>query len=93
MPWALFVVFLLGPCEALLPLMMAANLLDGWLTLLVLVAVFAVLTVATMLVVVAMGLLGLQAAGSRLAGLDRHLDVLAGGAIAASAAAILLLEL
>ena len=59
-PWAIFVVFVLGPCEPLIPLLMfpaATQSVSGifWVT-----GVFAVVTVTTMLAAVAIGQLGLE---------------------------------
>lgn len=71
--------------------MMAARLLDGWVGVLTVVMVFGVLTISTMVVLVALGFLSMRAAASRIDWMDRHVDVLAGSAIAASAAAVLFL--
>ena len=59
-PWAIFVVFVLGPCEPLIPLLMfpaATQSVSGifWVT-----GVFALVTVATMLAAVALGQIGLE---------------------------------
>lgn len=59
-PWAIFVVFVLGPCEPLIPLLMfpaATQSVAGifWVT-----GVFAVVTVATMLAAVTLGQIGLE---------------------------------
>ena len=59
-PWAIFVVFVLGPCEPLIPLLMfpaATQSVTGifWVT-----GVFAVVTVATMLAAVTLGQIGLE---------------------------------
>jgi len=59
-PWALFVIFVFGPCEALIPLFLypAAQQSTGlvvWIAL-----VFGTVTVATMLVLVAITSIGLE---------------------------------
>lgn len=59
-PWAIFVVFVLGPCEPLIPLLMfpaATQSVSGvvWVT-----GVFALVTVCTMLGAVALGHVGLE---------------------------------
>mgnify|MGYP001816927674 CR=1 FL=1 len=59
-PWALFIIFVLGPCEALIPLLMypAARLSE---TLVIAVAlVFSLITHVTMLACVAVTMIGLQ---------------------------------
>jgi len=87
--WALFLVFAFGPCEALIPLMMVPAALRSWAVMLGVVAVFAVCTVGAMLCAVALGVLGLRRA--HVLGLERHADLLAGLAVAASGAGVLLL--
>ena len=83
---ALFLVFLVGPCEALIPLMMAPAWLGTasgpWLV----AVVFGLTTLATMLGLVAMGYLGLRV--TYLARLERHLHWVAGVTVAASGLAI-----
>lgn len=59
-PWAIFIIFVLGPCEPLIPLLMfpaATQSVAGifWVT-----GVFAIVTVVTMLGAVAIGQLGLE---------------------------------
>ena len=90
-PWALFVVFVLGPCEPLIPLMVVPAMDQSWNLLITVVVVFGTLTVGTMVVTVTMGYCGLR----RFDNLEitRHADVLAGLVIAASGAAVLVLGL
>ena len=90
-PWALFIIFAFGPCEALIPLMMVPALNQSWFQLVGVVVVFGFLTVTTMMVTVALGFLGLSRV--RLRGLEQRLDVLAGLTVAASGVAVLLLGL
>ena len=84
--WALFVVFLLGPCEPLIPLLMAPAALHNPLWVALVVGVFALATLGVMLTVVAVAHLGLGRA--RLGNVERYADVLAGAAIASSGVAI-----
>lgn len=85
-PWVLFVIFLFGPCEALIPLLMYPAAEGQWWTVGLVATVFAFCTIATMLAVVALGHLGL----SRLAfgRLERYSHALAGTAIVACGLAI-----
>ncbi len=85
-PWSLFIVFVLGPCEPLIPLLLVPAAESSWGTVATVALVFAAATIATMLAVVAVGALGL----SRLpaAGLERWSHALAGVALAACGAAI-----
>ena len=90
-PWALFIVFVLGPCEPLIPLMVVPGIAGDWLTVAAVVGVFGLLTVAVMLLTVAAAYSGVGLlAGSRL---TRHADVAAGMVVAASGAAVLWLGL
>jgi sulfite exporter TauE/SafE len=60
-PWILFTVFVFGPCEPLIPLLMfpAAMLESAWSMVLV-VAIFAATTLATMLTTVFLAVRGIQ---------------------------------
>ena len=86
-PWILFLIFAFGPCEALIPLMMAPAIDGVWWLLGAVIAVFGLCTVGGMLVVVALGYTGFNSA--RLGVLEPRLDVLAGLTIAASGASVL----
>ena len=85
-PWVLFVIFLLGPCEALIPLLMfpAATRSPG--ALLLVTGTFGVATVGTMLTVVLAGVEGIQ----RLpfGKMERYAHTLAGLTILACGVAI-----
>ena len=50
--WALFVVFVLGPCEPLIPLMVVPGLAGDWLAVAAVAAVFGLLTIGVMLAAV-----------------------------------------
>ena len=87
--WALFVLFIFGPCEALIPMFMAPASEHDWWTVAAVAAVFSAATIGTMLVMVAIGLAGLRMLPLR--GLEAHANTLAGLAIAGSGLAIQLL--
>lgn len=84
--WALFVIFVFGPCEALIPMLMVPAAEHNWLWVGLVTAAFGTTTIATMLGMVTVGYLGLTLAPFR--GLERYANVLAGVAIAAGGAAI-----
>jgi nickel/cobalt exporter len=90
-PWVLFVVFVLGPCEPLIPLLMAPALAHGWWGAAAVTVVFAVATLATMALVVA----ALAAGAQRLplAGVERWSHALAGATLLACGLALELLGL
>lgn len=92
--WALFVVFVLGPCEPLIPLMVVPGLAGDWLTAAAVAAVFGLLTVGVMLAAVAAAWHGI----GRFGGPGRQRDgrlahAAAGLVVTASGAAVLWLGL
>ncbi|MEM7763912.1 MAG: sulfite exporter TauE/SafE family protein [Pseudomonadota bacterium] len=89
-PWALFIVFAFGPCEALIPVLMYPAAAENTAGLIFVTLVFAVTTIATMLTFVLLGRWGLSAlkpnAGSFM---QRHAHTLAGAAICVCATMML----
>jgi hypothetical protein len=84
--WSLFVIFVLGPCEPLIPLLMVPAFdLGAWAAVPV-TAAFAITTIGTMLLIVTAGYFGLSLPIFRR--LEGHAHTLAGLAIAASGLAI-----
>jgi hypothetical protein len=81
-------IFVFGPCEPLIPLMMVPAARASLSGSLIVAGVFAVATLATMLVMVTIGYLGL----ARLTGpaMQRYSHAACGGAIAACGAAVCL---
>jgi len=59
-PWVLFVIFVFGPCEPLIPLLMYPAAKGGLLDLAIVTAVFGVTTTATMLAAVFLGKAGIN---------------------------------
>ena len=90
-PWALFIVFVLGPCEPLIPILMYPAAQQSWLGVIGVAAIFGTATLITMTTVVAIALLGLKQFS--FASLARFSHALAGGAVAASGGAIVFLGL
>jgi len=86
---SLFVVFLLGPCEALLPLMTAPTLRGDMTSGMLVALAFGAATLSTMLALVAVGWFGMK--WHRVTSLEPHLHWLSGMAIASSGLAILVL--
>lgn len=87
--WALFIVFVLGPCEPLIPLFVLPASRGRWLLASATAAVFALLTIACMAGLVLAGREGLRLV--RLGTLERWAHPLAGGVIAASGLAVIFL--
>jgi nickel/cobalt exporter len=88
--WSLFIVFIFGPCEALIPMLMAPAADHNWLWVGLVSAAFGITTIATMMGVVAIGYFGLrfERLNRRFRALESWADVAAGFAIASSGAAI-----
>ena len=90
-PWILFIVFVLGPCEPLIPILMypaAGNNISG---VILVSTLFSVVTIATMMTVVLAFRLGLSKINLRP--LERYVNVIAGATIAISGLAIQFLGL
>ena len=84
--WSLFVIFVFGPCEALIPMLMAPAAEHNWLWVALVAGAFGLTTIATMLGVVTVGYLGLSL--KKMQGVERYTNVFAGVAIAVSGLAI-----
>jgi len=89
--WALFIIFVLGPCEPLIPLLMVPAADHSTIGVAIVSIVFSVVTIATMMAIATAGYYGLKIL--RLGALEKYVHVLSGGAILASGAAIKFLGL
>jgi sulfite exporter TauE/SafE len=86
-PWVLFTIFVFGPCEVLIPLLMFPAAQESLLGLIVVTVVFGVTTIGTMLVMVMALSYGFSAV--RLGWLERGTHAVAGLMIAICGALIL----
>ena len=92
--WALFVVFVLGPCEPLIPLMVVPGLAGDWLAVAAVAGVFGLLTIGVMLAAVAAAWHGIGWIGqSSRHGGGQLAHAAAGLVVTASGAAVLWLGL
>lgn len=90
-PWVLFVIFVFGPCEPLIPILMYPAAKNSLVGLIVVTSVFGVVTIATML-----GVVLLSAAGVNLmpfSRLQRFSHAIAGATICLCGLAIQFLGL
>ena len=80
-PWVLFVIFVFGPCEPLIPILMypAFDQGLGLMGVAAVAAVFSIVTISTMLGIVMAGAYGLSFA--RLGKLERYTHALAGAMV------------
>lgn len=86
-PWILFIVFVFGPCEPLIPLLMFPAALESAWGVALVAGVFGLATVATMLFCVLLLTYGVKTA--RLGRLEPYSHALAGGAVALCGALVL----
>jgi nickel/cobalt exporter len=89
--WALFIVFVLGPCEPLIPLFVLPASRGDWRLAGVTAVAFGVLTIACMIGLVLVGHAGLNRLP--LGRLERWAHAMAGAVVMASGLAVILLGL
>lgn len=87
-PWILFLIFVFGPCEPLIPLLIYPAATDGVGSSMLVGLVFGVATIGTMLVVVTVGCLGIAQLSAR--GVERFGHAICGAAVGACGAAMCL---
>lgn len=85
-PWALFIVFVLGPCEPLIPIMMYPAMKGDIASAFAVAAVFSAVTIVTMLSVVFLLLRGVRLIPAER--MERYAHALAGFAIFACGVAV-----
>jgi len=85
-PWVLFVIFVFGPCEALIPVLMVPAAEGAWWGVAVVTLVFGLATIATMTMMVLAGYYGL--ARLSVGPLERYSHALAGLALVACGLAV-----
>ena len=90
-PWSLFVIFILGPCEVLIPLLMYPSAIGEMWQVLMVAVVFSLATMGTMLLTVSGGYLGLQHVSFKFN--EGYLHPIAGFVICSSGLAIKFLGL
>ena len=88
--WVVFIIFVLGPCEALLPLLTASAVL-GTMSVILAALTFSVATIVTMLAAVITGRFGLNVL--RFPWLERFAPEIAGGTVMLCGLAIVCLGL
>lgn len=90
-PWLLFTIFLFGPCEPLIPLVMYPAARNDWMSVGMVTLVFALVTLLTMTAAVLFCAAGLRQI--RVAHLQRYSHAMAGSVIAMCGFAILVLKI
>jgi nickel/cobalt exporter len=85
-PWVLFVIFVLGPCEPLIPMLMYPAAQGNWMDVALVSVAFGVSTILTMLGVVVGTSLGIM--NIKLDFMEKYIHALAGLIIAISGLSI-----
>ena len=78
-PWILFTIFIFGPCEPLIPLLMYPAAKDSVWGLIFVTAVFGIVTITTMMCVVMISTFGISFVP--LSKMERYTHALAGATI------------
>ena len=78
-PWVMFVIFLLGPCEPMIPLLYFPAAKNSLPAMLLLIIVYTIFTLLTMVVMVALGYYGISF--FKLNKLERYMHALGGATI------------
>jgi len=90
-PWALFIIFVLGPCEPLIPILMYPAATSSFGGLLLVAGIFSVVTITTMLMMVFLAQRGIRLIPMQR--IERYAHVIAGVTILGSGLAIRFLGL
>lgn len=85
-PWAIFIIFVLGPCEALIPLFMYPAAQQSGGLLIAVAVVFSAVTLVTMLACVAVTSIGLEKV--KLPSSGRYAHAIAGAMVVVCAVAV-----
>jgi threonine/homoserine/homoserine lactone efflux protein len=59
-PWVMFIIFLLGPCEPMIPLLYFPAAKSSWWSMCILIVVYTFFTLLTMLTMVLLGYYGIS---------------------------------
>lgn len=78
-PWILFTIFIFGPCEPLIPIVIYPAAKDSYQMMFILTLIFSLITISTMISLVATAYYGSRLIPIKK--LERHYHSLAGGAI------------
>ena len=79
-PWVLFVIFLLGPCEPLIPLLMYPAAKQSWHSVVIVAMVFSIITIGTMMLSVGLVLTGSKYIPQKNV-LEKYIHAIAGATI------------
>lgn len=89
-PWVLFIIFVLGPCEPMIPLLYLPAAKSSWGAMLLLIFVYTIFTLAIMVAMVLAGYYGFRFLQTEK--LEKHVHTLSGAAIFICGAGILFMN-
>ncbi|MEO7769344.1 MAG: hypothetical protein ABIS01_18065 [Ferruginibacter sp.] len=75
-PWVLFIIFILGPCEPMIPLLYFPAAQNSWWAMWLLILIYTAVTLFTMLTMVLLGFFGIAFVKAGM--LERYVHVLGG---------------
>jgi len=75
-PWVMFIIFLLGPCEPMIPLLYFPAAKNSWEGMVILISVYTIFTLLTMLMMVTLGFYGISFLKTEK--LERYMHALGG---------------
>jgi nickel/cobalt transporter (NicO) family protein len=78
-PWILFTIFIFGPCEPLIPIVMYPAAKSNYWELVIVTATFSIITILTMLSIVLIALFGVNLLPMKF--MEKYNHLLAGGTI------------
>lgn len=88
-PWVLFVIFLLGPCEPMIPLLTYPAILNSTYGIILITIVFLLFTLLMMVFMVVLGYYGYSLIKTEF--LEKYINAIAGGTIAICGAGMIFL--
>lgn len=91
MPWVLFIIFIFGPCEPMIPIVMGSQLQYGWNMTILIIILFSVSTLFSMLIMVFSGLYGLSK--MKTIWIEKYTTVITGGALTLCGSGMIWLDL
>lgn len=75
-PWVMFIIFILGPCEPMIPLLYFPAAKNSWGGMVILITIYTAVTLFTMVTMVVLGYLGI--AFVKTEKLERYIHALGG---------------
>jgi sulfite exporter TauE/SafE len=89
-PWVMFLIFVLGPCEPMIPLLYFPAAKSSWYAIIILVLVYTLFTLLTMVVMVLIGLFGFTLL--RTGKMEKYVHAIGGATILVCGVGMIFLE-